>query len=196
MIKRKRFITIISFTASGILAMLYLISYKEINNEWKDPKVLSYQSGEKVKFGKDILMDYTMDGYSIRIDEAEILEYTDYVNKYQADDVYPNAPEQVYDVTLTLFNDGAAEDVGINLYDFYIEGTGVCFSVNPELLNLSNPKLHGSYAIALRPDTEYQIHLPYNLLKDHFRPEIWNNLNDFCMYFVATLYPVKKTILL
>lgn len=52
----------------------------------------------------------------------------------------------------------------------------------------------GMTAIALRENTEMVFHLPFGLYEENFRKKNWENLDDYEMYFVATLYPTKKVI--
>lgn len=185
-------ILLLFFLAS--FAGMYVQSYRSVNQRWKDAETVVYPMGEKVYPDEDILMDFTMKGYAFRVDKAEILEYQDYLTKYGGEDEYTFAPDRVYDVTLTLYNENAMDGVGINLQDIYISGKAWYASLNTLLLELANPKLQGSTAIALRENSEMQIHLPYGLNKETFRKENWENMNDMEANLIVTLYPTKKMI--
>ena len=100
----------------------------------------------------------------------------------------------MYDVEVTLKNNHADKDTGINLTELYVQGLAVCAGVDVNLCDIANPDLNGSYAIALRENSEMTIHLPFALYEENFRADIWDHLEDFDMYFVSTLYPVKKVI--
>ena len=177
-----------------VLSTAYIRSYQSVNSKWSDAPVESYSVGDCVAMEEDILMDGSMQGYSITVVESEVMEYLDYLEKYGGEDEYTYAPDKVYDVTILLKNEDAAEGTGINLWDFYIQGLAVYAGINTQLLDLSNPDLDGNIAIALRENSEMEIHLPFNLLETHFRENVWENLQEFPMQLIVTLYPVKKVV--
>lgn len=177
-----------------VFSVVYVKSYIEVNSKWKDAPVEVYEKNEKVAMEDDILQNYTMKGYAIAVTDAEVMEYEDYLKKYGGKDEYTIVPDKVYDVTITLWNDGAEDGVGIDFNEFYIQGTATISSINDQLLDLANPAFKGSTAVALRPNTEMEMHLPFNLYEDFFRKNVWENLDTFDMYLVATLYPTKKMI--
>lgn len=172
----------------------YVNRYKMVNREMQSPLIEEYHMGEEVEMQKNILINYTMEGYSIKVNQAEVLSYEAFLNKYNAKDEYTHVPDKVYDVEVTVKNIHADKDTGINLTEFYVQGLAVCAGVDVNLCDIANPDLDGAYAIALRENSEKTIHLPFALYEENFRADIWNNLEDFDMDFVATLYPVKKII--
>lgn len=170
--------------------------YSYVNRQVRMPEVEIYGLGEEVEFGKDFMFDNKMEGYSVKVTDAEILTYEEFLEKYHAADEYSYMPEKVYDVEVVLRNVDAAEGLGIVLTDFYIQGLAVSQGVNPILCDIANPELGGVTGIILRSDTEMVFHLPFALYDIHFRPDVWRNLEEFDMDFVATLYPTKKVITL
>ena len=177
-----------------LLAFAYIQRYKTVNQVIKSAPIEKYSMGEEVEMQKDILINYTMEGYSVKVNQAEVLSYEEFLEKYHAKDEYTYVPDKVYDVEITLRNINAANETGINLTEFYIQGLAVCASVETNLCDIANPELKGAYAIALRENSELTIHLPFALYKENFRTDIWSDLENFDMYFVATLYPKKKIV--
>jgi len=139
-------------------------------------------------------MDLTMEGYSIGVNEAQVMDYQDFLGKYQGEDEYSYPPEKIYDVSVTLKNLGADDTTGINMMDFYISGLAVCADLNIDMYDLANPQLSGQYAIALRKNSELEIHLPFSLWEADYHRKTWNKLEEFEMNLVTTLYPVKQVI--
>lgn len=181
-----------------IIAFFIVFTYRQrynfVNQKLQSPKVESYHLGEEVEMGRDILINYTMEGYSIKVNKAEVLTYKDFLEKYHAKDEYTYVPEKVYDVEIVLKNVDADDETGIDLSEFYIQGLAVCASLDTNLYSSANPDLNGIFAIALRKDSEITIHLPFALYEDNFRADTWNHLEDFNMDLVATLYPTKKVV--
>lgn len=165
-----------------------------VNQKWENAPVEYYQKTEEVYMEKDILMDFTMEGYSAAVNEAQVMDYSEFLEKYNGKDEYSNVPEKVYDISVTIRNADAEDTTGINLTDFYIQGVAACESINMDLYHIANPQLANTYAIALRKNSEIELHLPFNLWEVNFRKKTWENLTDYPMFLVVTLYPVKKMI--
>lgn len=177
-----------------ILAVAYRIQYVKANEKYKEAPVKAYQMSEEVPFEKDITMDFTMEGYTITVKDAEVLTYEEFLRKYNAEDIYSNMPDKVYDITITLKNINADEETGVNFMDFYLQKNAAISGLETNLYSMVNPDVEGSYAIALRKDSEKEFHLPYALWKYNFREKTWNNIEEYGLNFVATLYPTKKII--
>lgn len=72
--KKGAVITVISAVAISLsVACAERIRY--VNRQLQDAPVRKFQTGETVAFEKDILTNDTMEGYSVRVDGAEILDY-------------------------------------------------------------------------------------------------------------------------
>lgn len=191
---KKRIKYILIPALAVILLTLYILRVIAVNKDMKDAPLITYRIGEEVMFEDDILMDFTMKGYSITITDAEILTYEEYLKKYDLKDRFSDMPEKVYDVTILLKNIDADAETGLNFKDFSVQSGAerACFCY--ELYGASNPKVGGEYAVALRSDSEMEFYLPFALWEADFRTKTWNNLEDLDMNFVATLYPNKKVV--
>ncbi|MBD5545230.1 MAG: DUF5028 domain-containing protein [Lachnospiraceae bacterium] len=193
--QRTNLIKIISISIIGVLLVLaYAQRYRAVNQKLKAAPVQEYSMGEEVKMEQDILINYTMEGYSVSVDQAEVLSYKEFLKKYNAEDEYSYVPDKIYDVEMTLRNIDADDETGVSLAEFYVQGVAVCAGLDTNLLDQANPDLKGMYAIALRKDSSITIHMPFGLYEENFKKDVWNNLNDFNMNFVVTLYPTKKII--
>lgn len=191
---KKKIRIIMGIIFAVVFIKICRLRYLEVNKEYKDAPVIPYQIGEEVAFEKDILMDYTMEGYSITVKDAEVLTYQEFLKKYNAKDEYTYVPEKVYDVTVVLKNIDANNETGVNFMDFYVQGLAVVASMESNLYAQANPKLDGVYQVALKKNSEMEFHLPFALWKLWFNNKTWNHLEDFDMNFVATLYPAKKVV--
>ncbi len=170
--------------------------YRTVNKITQNPPVETFECGDEVVMGKDILINDSMEGYSIKVNSAQVLTYEEFLDKYNIEDEYTYVPEKVYDVEIVLKNINALSGIGVNLSEFYIQGKAVCASLDTNLYSSVNPSLNGILAIALRENTEITIHLPFALYQDNFRTDTWENLESYEMSLIVTLYPVKKRILL
>lgn len=193
---KKRVVITVILVLSFFLSFVCAERIRYVNRQLQDVPVQKFQKGETVAFEKDILINDTMEGYSVRVDRAEILDYKEFLGKYDAEDEYTYVPDKVYDVEVTLQNTDADEGTGINLIEFYVQGPAIVCGLNTDLLGVANPQLDGVYAIALRDNTKLVLHLPFDLNKSYFKERTWAHLEDLDMNFVATLYPVKKVIAL
>lgn len=195
--QRRNLIKIISI---GIICVLLVLAYAQrfhfVNQKLKAAPVKEYAIGEEIEMEQDILINYTMEGYSIRVNQAEVLSYKDFLKKYNAEDEYSYVPDKIYDVEVTLRNIDANDETGVNLSEFYIQGVAVCAGLDTDLLAQVNPNLKGMYEIALHKNSSITIHMPFGLYEENFKKDVWNHLNDFNMNFVATLYPTKKIVYL
>lgn len=193
----KRKYKIMIAVLAGLAAVaLYGMRVSQVNTQMGDSSVEYYGKNTSVAFEDDVLMDYPMKGYTISVQQADILTYEEFNEKYDNKDKMSDPPEKVYDVEVVIKNVDAGSDTGIELSAFSIEGTGVYASVLSLLYETANPELEGVTGIALTPGKEMTFHLPFALFSYSFRESIWNDLEEFPMYLVATLYPTKKMICL
>ncbi len=193
--KKKVWRAVLAVFVLAALASAYAARYRQVNQELQGTPVEEYRIGEEVEMGKDFLINFTMEGYAVTVNRAEVLTYEEFLEKYSLEDVYSHVPDKVYDVEVTLANKGAEEGVGISLDEFPVQGPATGGSLDTNLLSMCNEVLEeGMTAIALRENTEMVLHLPFGLYEENFRKKNWENLDDYEMYFVATLYPTKKVI--
>ena len=177
-----------------VLVSAYSGRVVTINQSFRSAAVVRYEMGAEIPFGENILMDLSMKGYSLTVDQAEVLTYEAFLEKYQAEDEYTFVPEKVYDVTITLKNLDAEETIGVNILDFSIQHLAIRASVDPNLYTAANPQMNGAVAIALRKNSEVRMHIPFGLWKEHYSAATWRDLQNKPIEFVATLYPEKSVV--
>lgn len=185
-----------------VCCVLFTIRYIQVNSSQAyKVKNSYYEQGDVVEAGKNVLIDGNMEGYQIAVVESKVWEWEEYLEFYKIDfedGKQMHHPERVYDVVVKVKNNNTTitEDRGIRLMQFYLQKSSFVTSINQELLFAKNPFLEKATDIALKPETEKEIHLPFSLYKENLRKETWNNLEEYPFYFVATLYPEKKSIIL
>ncbi|MGN1313593.1 MAG: hypothetical protein ACI4VG_01105 [Lachnospiraceae bacterium] len=98
------------FVIISVLLLLFIgwKRYRIVNYTIQSPEIRTFQLGEEVEMEKDILINYTMEGYSITVTAAEILTYDEFLDKYLLEDEYSYVPEKIYDVEVILKNSNAA----------------------------------------------------------------------------------------
>lgn len=192
--KKHKIKIIVGFVICIIVCIAYRHRYQAVNAQLKNPETQEYTIGELVEFQDDFLINYTMKGYALKVNQAEILTYEQFLDKYNAEDEYTYVPDKIYDIEVTLKNINAEDTTGINLSEFYVQGAAVCAGIDTNLCGVANPDFGGAYEIALRTGTEIIVHIPFALYEENFRDDVWDNLDNFDMNFVATLYPTKKVI--
>jgi hypothetical protein len=185
---------IITVLVLAALGFAYTERVITVNKAFADAPVTRYEVGTEVSFGDNILMDFSMKGYSVIVNHAQVLTYEEFLEKYHAEDEYTYVPEKVYDVNITLKNVDADETVGVNIMDFYIQRLAISESVDLNLYTEVNPEMNGATSIALRKNSEIEIHLPFSLWKEHYSSYTWRHLAETPIDFVATLYPEKNVV--
>jgi hypothetical protein len=185
---------VVGIVSCVIICSAYGWRYQTVNAQLKNPEIQEYSMGDWIEFQDDFLINYTMKGYALKVNQAEILTYEQFLNKYHVEDEYTYVPDKIYDVEVTLKNINAEDTTGINLSEFYVQGVAVCAGIDTNLCSVANPDFGGAYTIALRTGAEIIVHMPFALYEENFSDDVWDDLNHFDMNFVATLYPTKKVI--
>ena len=134
------------------------------------------------------------EGYSIRVDDFEILEYTDLDPEdfAESDASRRDAPVRIALVHITLFNEDS-DAQGIMLTDLMLYGIDALANMDWSLLTALNPVLEGRYGVRLSPGTELSLVIPYDMYQDVF-PAAWNHLESYPLYLYLTYFPTEKEI--
>lgn len=194
-IKRSRAIILVAVIIIFVfLCSLYVYRVKKVNELIPVMDTVSYKLGDTINFEDDILINYPMTGYSIRVNEAHVFTYEEFLEKYNAKDEYTFVPDKIYEVNVTLSNNDAADDIGVSLHEFYIQKYGAVNSVDYNMLIVANPKLDGVTDIALRENSSIDINLTFGLYDYLYDKKAWDNIEDYGMNLVVTLYPTKKFV--
>ena len=122
-------------------------------------------------------------GYSIRVDSFEIMDYQEFLDfaSTTAGEL-GMAPEKVAVARVTIFNDNSLLD-GISFYDLWLHGVDNYATPNLSFIQAVNPILtQDSAGISLKPGGEYELILPFPLLKSFFGMDTWNHIEDYHFY--------------
>ncbi len=152
------------------------------------------QTGEIVPFGQNKTNEgNVIEGYSIRVDDMEILEFKDFLQTWKIDPEELNSsPDRVVLVYITLFNEDSDESVDLPELQFH--GPDNSVGMNWDILWALNPELDGYTGIRLSHGQEYQVVLPYSLYRRFFGFYTWNNLDDYGWLLRITSWPEQIDI--
>ncbi len=185
----------------GILIVLLCAAwawrYTTLNHVYKNlcaQKEL-HEIGDVVPFGQDYIGGACIDGYSLRVDQFDIVDFGEYISSSDLVDVddYPSHPEKLALTYITLFN-GSSDAEGVMLTDLALHGVDNYVGLDWELLTKLNLVLQGNFGIHLSPNTEYQLVLPFDLQKAFFGSDTWRHLDKYSMYLHMTSFPMEKDI--
>lgn len=194
--KIRKSICVLCVLALGFF--LWFGQYTRLNDYYRslsDKQTEFYEMGEVVSFGEDYLAkDMCVNGYLIRVDRFEILDYLDYCSNagFSPSDFTTN-PEKIALVYITLFNDNSSAE-GIMLTEFDLHGIDNYAGMNWEILLAANPVLEGNYGIRLSSGTEYSLVIPFDLNREYYGTDTWANLDTYQFYFRITDFPTEKDI--
>ena len=184
----------------------------DVNQAVELPPVNTYAIGEEVVIGDNIFLDdyENMEGYTVTVNQAEMLSYDDFLTKYDydGDDLQLNEndysyPETVYDLNLTIKNTNQTEDPrehkGISFLPYELIGTNIRLTASHELYPIANPELEHSAGegFSLRPESEMDFNLPFNISssRDYDPGQTEAIMNDQ-IYLIVSLYPEVNRILI
>lgn len=155
-----------------------------------------YAIGDIVSFGQDHVGSGTLDGYSIRVDSFEILDYEEFRATAPFEvEARSYEPEKIALVTVTVFNDSNENEEDILwLTEFGLHGIDSHGLQSWKLLLAANPMLDNQYlGIQLAKGDQCTLILPYDIRKEMFS-NTWSHLEDYHFYLYLTSWPTEKTI--
>lgn len=182
--------------------VIWFLLYSRINGQASTPEVESYSVGEWVPMEEDMLVSgEQMEGYEVQVVNYDLMDLEEYQKKYQVEFTEKEKkefelPEKIYDVTVKVRNtsDRLEEEMGMNFFFLVLQGKELYGDTNDALYERVNPEAQGTMQFALRPGTEMEFHVPFNLRKEWFRKKQWEKVEDYPFYIVFTKYPVKKVV--
>lgn len=177
-----------------VLVFLGKKQYDKVNSRFLPIQFQSFVLGQEVEMEKDILMNDTMEGYSITVESSKILTYENFLKEHGLEDIYSHVPEKIYQLEVILRNKDAVYGTGVNLSEFYIQRGAICASMDLNLYSEINSEIDGVFMVALRPDSEIRLQLPFALYQSNFRKNTWEHLEAEKLGLVVALYPTKKVV--
>lgn len=195
---RKRLRIFLIFLVICALGICWVCGYRNLNAFYSNLSNNTrniYQLGETVPFGSDYMnKDILVDGYSVRVDRFEIVNYQEYIraSNFSLPDGLIE-PERIGLVYITLFNQDSNAP-GVLLTEFKLHGIDNYLGMNWDVLLAANSVLKEGFGVSLSPNTEYQIILPFDFEEEMFGADTWKNINDYELFLHITAFPTEKDI--
>lgn len=190
---------VLILTAVAVAAAAWTWRYVTMNRYYDDLDnggYELYQAGELVPFEDDYQDMYTsLDGYHIRVDGHEFVDYGTYLEEHGLD--IPRAeddPDKLALVNITLVNESCEPDP-IMLDMMWLCSVDTFMSMDLDVLTAANPILKGTTGIALHQGDECQLILPYGLRREQFRASTWRKLDECRLTLQVTSALTVKEIL-
>lgn len=189
--KRSLIIFIVSILLLSVALRIFYVNYTA-----EQQQKMTFSMGKWVPLNGDFhlnIEEYT-DSYEVNVKGAEILTYSEFINKYDGTlDAVPEAerPAEVLDLTVAFKRKNSSQTVGgVLLMEYFLqnEDGNELLQYNSELLSISVPELQGAYTASLASNSEYEMHIPYTLNQRGS-----SELKDV-YYLVVSKMPVKKMI--
>ena len=182
--------------------LLWGICYIRTNRSVSNVPTKTYAMGEWVPMEGDRLNGGgDMSDYEVRVETAELMGLAQYEEKYQinfTDEQRKEAdlPEMIYDLKIRVRNTGKElrEDTGMDFWGIPLQGKELYVDTNDALYDKMNPQAQGSMQFALRPGSEMEFHLPFNIRREFFKSSTWKHIEKYGFSLVLTTYPQKKRV--
>lgn len=199
---------------SIVLIAIVGVRIWSVNQDVDIPPELKYKMGEEVAIERDYFLEAyeNMDGYTVTVNNAEIIPYDAYLEKYNFVEDKANPifepddfafPEMVYDLHLTVKNTNVTEDPkehsGIAFLNYHLTGTDFLLQISSELYEIANSSVDPDFMMSfrLRPDSEMDFHLPFYFAPSAISTPIKvDSILKDDVYLGVSLYPNAKRILI
>lgn len=174
-----------------------------------------YGMGEIIPFGDDYLDydDESLDGYSMRIDAAQVLTYEEFLEwagktEGAADELLGSLagsmPEKLCLITATFYNEDCdAEGIVLDNFtcgsDIYsVEFDSALTVLGNDFLMENYDSLDYAFTVGIRvPEgSEATVYLVYDYIRLDFSARHWEKLAEDTLYFGMTWLPQSKCIVL
>lgn len=190
-----------------LLAATWTWRYVALNRLFKE-NYLSYPAeyamGEEVKYGENrIFYGCCSVGYSITVQNRELLSFEKYAEKYGfAPTAYEErfgpgtTPDAVVEVTAVISNvDDTSGESFVSLRDFKIHGVSWDFPIDDTLFLNSNPNWDPTVLdLYLEEGEEVTVRLPFSMNMDVMPERMKNHIDTTDMWLLVTLYPVNINV--
>lgn len=194
----------IAVAAAVLLAAAWVWRYTALNRLFAEnylPYPVEYAMGEEVEYGGNrIFFKYSSEGYSITVQEREILSFDEYAGKYG----FPptayeerfgagTTPDAVVEVTAVIKNiDDTSGEGCVPLPEFMLHGGVWSFGIDNTLFMNSNPNWDPSIAyLSLEPGDEVTVVLPFSVVDNLIPESMRENFETTDMWLLVTNYPEK-----
>lgn len=197
----------ILLVAALLLTAEWIVRFTLVNAACGDVDKKVYQTGETIPMEGDFLMNDLMTGYEVVVKSAAIRRCEAFAADYgktvaeiiPEDTITDMPPDRILDITLTVRNTNTPEtdiEAGIDFFQYGLVTETGFYDLNFPFYGEANKTAGGSLSIRLRPGTEMDFRLPWNLRREHFTKRDWARLGALPWRLVVTKYPVEKSVML
>lgn len=180
-----------------LLAGAWIWRYTTLNAFYQsldNSSISYYEMHEIVPLGKNALSDEVMlDGYAIRVDSFEIVDFETYAASVGLDKVPYAPPERLGVATITLYNE-TGEGPGVMLAELLLHSVDTLCFPNWDLLVAANPILDGAMGICLPKGGACTLEIPFGILKLDFTGYTWRHMDSYDFWMEVTSFPEQKNI--
>lgn len=186
--KNKLKFIIILLLAIAIAGRIYYV-----NKNATEKVTEIYSTGEWVELDGDFMWEAieNTEGYSVKVDSAEVYTYEDYMKKYnKPEDYFADLSKfNILELSISLKNENNTDGgIYIKQFNVFPKNLNMCMYYDTDLAYLSEQKL--SDGITIKPNTEYDLVLPYSLYDGRLKSI---EVND-TYYLMISDYPTRKLI--
>lgn len=164
----------------AVLFVIWAIAVWRVNALAPEVPVKNLEMGEQADLGANYF-DSAYDlapGYKIAVKRAQVMTASEYLvgvglspSEIEQAEITESSAPDVLVVTLAVANEDATpiedgiSDVGISLSRYKIVGADKSkdYGLDEELLRLAYPELAGDTAFALKPESTYEMDVPFSL---------------------------------
>lgn len=201
---------ILLFAIGGILSVLLAFRIRQVNHGIILPKIESYEIGEAAELEENFFnYEYEIcDGYSVRVNHAELLTYADFLKKHNYVEMGEKPliprdskifPDMVYDLHVTIRNNNTeANDSGVDLGNYSLYAKDFSLQLETPLYVAVNPQVEGgTIAFQLKPESEMDFNLPFGIpLYSNYAYLSEKIIREKELYLILSLYPVQKQVVI
>lgn len=186
---------IICLSTFAILWSLRYFSFNQrIREVYSTPQII-FRMKETVDYGDNIINKYKYKGYSIRVEEAKVLSFEEFINIYnlergkkQFQEETQTYPAEICLIKIILTNN-ENHSQAVNISDFQLFGDDTLLRISDYIIDL-NPSLELDSTFSIQPSIgeSVSIDIPYILLST--APEnVENGLSEYNLYMELTHFP-------
>lgn len=187
---------ILSLAVVLVLAGLWTWRFIEVNRYYYDLEANDgtneeyYELGDTVVFGDNQVAGISADGYAIRVNSLEYIDYAPYTTF----DQFKNDKMVLVHATVSRVAKGKSK--GLNLFDMELYGKDCYLYPEYNGLGMFNPGFDkDAGGITLPVGASYDMTIPYHARKRDFNRSTWKHLDEHELYFTTTGYfPTRKII--
>lgn len=198
--KRQRWV--ITVLISVLFIIGWAVRFHSVNQQagLRLAKIEYFPMHEKVDLGHNFFYRESENrfGYSVKVNDAKLYPYADYVDELQLtvvpDEYSDYVPDYVYDLEVTVSVD-VNDDGGMDMFNTKLISDSLGMRISKPLWDALYPQLGGSYSFRLVNNSEMEMHFPYVLETVQDQSVIDKNaLMRRSFYLSLSEYPVKKRI--